>query len=532
MTVYMVTDPATGRKVKLTGDSPPTDAELEEIFGSLPEVKRSFGDKALGLLETAATIASSAIAEPAAGIAGLGTTLLTGSIGPSGLTGDPAAGAAVVEGVRNSLTYNPRGDEGKENIQAVGEFIAPAAEVFAGAENALGDTTLAVTGSPAAAAIAKTIPTALLELAGASVAKGVSKLKTGRELNEVIERSTPTVDELKAASSAVFKEIDDLGAKVNPGSFAALTDSIEKAAKGVGASQRTTPQAFGIIEDFKEVAARGTPIGLEELEELRTVANNVAKTIDPAQQAPALAIIDEIDNFLYRSGPGIIDMPAGGPNIGGEYRAARNMWGRARRGELLEEAFVKAEDTASGFENGLRIEFRKILKNKRQSKFFNADEKAAMRQVSVGTSATNLAKLIGKMGFSEKQATQLVNPLMSGGVAGLLFGPAAGIAAPLVGQASKKLAQKLTRNNGMLAQRVVKAGTNAEDIAKAYIFNTPKADRSVLELAELFVRNKADAATATSAFAKDAADVAKQSIAFRQGALAGGLFKPPEERRQ
>ncbi len=32
MPTYLVTDPATGRKLKLTGDSPPTDQELEEIF--------------------------------------------------------------------------------------------------------------------------------------------------------------------------------------------------------------------------------------------------------------------------------------------------------------------------------------------------------------------------------------------------------------------------------------------------------------------------------------------------------------------
>lgn len=36
MPTYTVTDPQTGRKVKLTGDSPPTEAELEEVFASLP----------------------------------------------------------------------------------------------------------------------------------------------------------------------------------------------------------------------------------------------------------------------------------------------------------------------------------------------------------------------------------------------------------------------------------------------------------------------------------------------------------------
>lgn len=37
MPTYSVTDPQTGRKVTITGDSPPTEQELEEIFASLPD---------------------------------------------------------------------------------------------------------------------------------------------------------------------------------------------------------------------------------------------------------------------------------------------------------------------------------------------------------------------------------------------------------------------------------------------------------------------------------------------------------------
>lgn len=40
MPTYVVTDPKSGRKVKLTGDSPPTDADLDEIFASLPAVQK------------------------------------------------------------------------------------------------------------------------------------------------------------------------------------------------------------------------------------------------------------------------------------------------------------------------------------------------------------------------------------------------------------------------------------------------------------------------------------------------------------
>jgi hypothetical protein len=205
------------------------------------------------------------------------------------------------------------------------------------------------------------------------------------------------------------------------------------------------------------------------------------------------------------------------------------MWGRARRGELLEEAFESAKNTRSGFENGLRNEFRKILENKRQVKFFTADEKAAMSVVSQGTKSANLAKLIGRLGFKEGQAINIINPIAGGAAAAALFGTTAGVAVPIIGQVSKELAQKLTRNNGRFAQRVVKAGSNAETIAKAYLNNTPKSSRSVLELAELLTRNEVDLRTATSAFAKDAADVAQQARVAKAGALGGGTLKPLED---
>ena len=40
MPEYLVTDPKTGKKVRLTGDSAPTDAELEQIFASIPQERQ------------------------------------------------------------------------------------------------------------------------------------------------------------------------------------------------------------------------------------------------------------------------------------------------------------------------------------------------------------------------------------------------------------------------------------------------------------------------------------------------------------
>lgn len=491
-----------------------------EIAKRQPVESPSLGDEILGGLETAGTVISSAVAEPAAGIAGLAT---------GALTGDPAAAAAVVEGTRDRLTYEPESETGKRYVSALGEAIQPAAEAFDEAGKTLGGATLEATGSPELAALAETIPTALLEVAGAAAFKGVSKLKTGRELDKAIQTSTPSIDQLKSTSRQVFKEISETGSTVKPESLASLTKNIEIAAKSEGASRRTTKPAYGVIDDFKEVVESGRSITLDELDELRTVAQTAASTIDPAQKAPALAIIDEIDGFLDDAGVDVLNQPRGAKDVGAEYRAARKIWGRARRAELIKEAFENAKDTASGYENGLRIEMRKIFKNKRKKQFFTTSELAAMQRVSQGTNSANKAKLLGRLGFSEGQAINMVNPLLGSAAGGAVFGIEGGIAVPLIGQVSKALAQRLTAKSARFVDQVVRAGSNADNIAKAYVQNTPKAQRSAAELAQLFVRNDIDLSTVKSSMAKDAADIVKQAKAFKGGALTGGLLKPEDD---
>jgi len=119
-----------------------------------------------GALEVAGTIASSAIAEPLAGIAGIGAAIV-----PGGKTGGEA-----VESTREALTFQPRTQEGQELLQATGEALQPVAQALEGAEQALGGAAFEATGSPALAAAAATVPTALLELIGVASLRGGAKV--------------------------------------------------------------------------------------------------------------------------------------------------------------------------------------------------------------------------------------------------------------------------------------------------------------------------------------------------------------------
>ncbi len=153
----------------------------------------SFGEQALGTAEAVGTVLSGALAEPAAGIAGIGAALI-----PGGRTG-----AEAVEATRQALTFQPRTEPGQAQIQAVGEFIEPVTELLQKVETGLGEAAFEATGSPVAAAAATAIPTALSELLGIAALRGGA-----RSAGKIRDISQAVPDERISSILAAAKTAD------------------------------------------------------------------------------------------------------------------------------------------------------------------------------------------------------------------------------------------------------------------------------------------------------------------------------------
>jgi hypothetical protein len=166
--------------------------------------------------ETAATLASSVVAEPIAGLSGI-----VQSINPFAEKG---AGARAVEGVRESLTYAPKTTEGQQNIQSIGEVLQPVSEAIQSAESGIGDVVFEKTGSPTLAAASTTIPTLAMELTGLGIAKKgkqIAKTVPDAEKVEVIKTAKgldiPVLTtDLYAPTSKVGKLFQDLSESLGP----------------------------------------------------------------------------------------------------------------------------------------------------------------------------------------------------------------------------------------------------------------------------------------------------------------------------
>lgn len=234
-------------------------------------------DKIAGGAETVGALASGMIAEPAAGLIGLG----------GAMAGGPEMGAGMTEEARKMLTYEPRTEVGRENLQSMAgsDIVQAMGRGLQSAESGLGEAGLSAQGPELAAAM-HTIPTAAMEALGAGLPGAVGRLagRAGRGQAARAQELGAEVEQLRAPSGDAglqqaadvlmdvsseemaamirpdpdfYRAADDLGISVEPlASYASQNPqfiAIEQALRSVPASQ-LDDQAKKFISNLSEKA--------------------------------------------------------------------------------------------------------------------------------------------------------------------------------------------------------------------------------------------------------------------------------------
>ena len=518
---------------------PQTDEQFKEL-SLFEQFKQLQPDQAQiareQILEPAVTIGTGAGAEIAGGAAGVGA-LLRGA--------GPEVAQQEIEQTREALTFQPRSEAAKQTLGAIGETLAPAGEFLQEVRQATGDIALKATGSPAFAAIATALPDATIEALGFGIGRKFAQAKTGLKgapdkprapgkvkegaVTKSLLEAAPEVEQIKEASRAIYKEIDDLNVTTKPMATNMLVNKVVKEAEKANVDKVLTPDSARVVELLKKELDDPRPRSISDLDSMRQKAQQAAGAIKPADARIGAIMIDEIDDFLDNlpqnafTGPDAQSVK----NIGERFKAARGLWGRARRAELVNEAMSQAELARSGFENGLRNELNKIVRSPKRRRFFTADEIDGMRDVIKGSDDANILKLVGRLGLSEGGSTNILGAL--GGTA--VLGPIS----PVIGQVSKKFAQKTTQAAAQNVEALVRSGAQSRKIATAYMQSVPKAKRSVQDLTDLLLSSGSevdDLLTDSSKFVKEAAEIARARKTFQRAEAAGAAVPaalPTEE---
>ena len=239
MPIYEVQDPETGQTIELEGDSPPTEAELTEIFSSMAPQGSSFD----AVVEPLQAIGGNMAKMAGAGIFGLANLAATQDPGSAsdmingmmqggpdfapetqaGQKGLKTLGDLIEKGI-DIVNFPISGLAGLGNILATGD-INKASQMVAdvqekGLSQTLGDTTFDATGSPLAATAALMAPDVIGTIAGTQAAKNAGKAATN------------TVKAIPESAGMAVAKIGDAASDLTKiGKTAAKRSEIRKAIK-------------------------------------------------------------------------------------------------------------------------------------------------------------------------------------------------------------------------------------------------------------------------------------------------------------
>jgi hypothetical protein len=260
-------------------------------------------------------------------------------------------------------------------------------------------------------------------------------------------RAAPSMDDVERQASAIFQRNDQ--AAFPRADFQATADNMRRVGVDSGMDSMLTPMASRIAANADEMAGASDPqLLMRELNILRrqaaVPAGNVANR---TESAIGSRMIDEIDNF--------VDTAA--PNLGAEMQEARSLWSRLRRSDRINEAIARAETAASGFENGLQQEFRRILRNPKLSRGFSEAELRAIGRVVNGGVLHGLLRQVGRLGFSLDNGSNALGGALGAALGGAVGSIPGAVAATAAGTTARKLSEMLRTSAANRAAAIVRS---------------------------------------------------------------------------
>ncbi len=196
------------------------DAQFLGATQSAPMPQQGESNPIRGGLEAAGTMASAALAEPVAGLAGIASIPFKGSE-----AGD------IVNRVREILTLQPQTEDGRKALQSVAGFLEPLSKALESAETGLGEAGFELAG-PIGGAIGASLPTLAAELLGAKGLKAASK--GADAVGDIRKGTVPTAD------ADLIRQGNDAGVPI-------LTSDVRPPSTFAGRSAQQTAEKIPLV---------------------------------------------------------------------------------------------------------------------------------------------------------------------------------------------------------------------------------------------------------------------------------------------
>ncbi|WMT88281.1 hypothetical protein NO932_06630 [Pelagibacterium sp. 26DY04] len=400
-------------------------------------------------------------------------------INPVGAIGTEMAGALVTGAGAGGQLANMGRSLGQRAL--IGGSVGAAQGAAYGAGAAQEDERLL--GAGTGAAVGGAVGT-LAPFVGNWLQNRVRAAQQGQVLNQAAANA-PAASEMRSAASAMFDQAHGAGIHVQQPAFGRLFTSIQNSVSRFRPNANLDPRSTGALQViqqvFDDVMAPGSNVApdLQDLHMLRQAAQRAAVSSEGRDSVIANTIVRQIDDFVNGLTPADIGGGMDPTQAAQALQDGISTWARANKVGLIEEAIYRAQNAASGFENGLRVEFRKILNNRNLRTQFTGPELEAIANVVQGTTGANLAKLIGRFGFGSGQASTGIGGAAGMALGDMAFGPVGMVLGPTIGAAGRSASERMTAN---AAQRALGA------VATPNLVQVPPVNQAIPSMTERLVR--------------------------------------------
>lgn len=270
-----------------------------------------------------------------------------------------------------------------------------------------------------------------------------------------------TAEALNEAKRAAYQAVEAKGITIPPQPFEAMVRGLVPEVKKAGFDPQMTQGAANMMVRLAKEVGEGKAKTLSELDTLRKLArsnvNAANKSGNDTDAAINILIKDKIDEFIEAQASG---------NSG--LKEARELAMRASKAEeiddIIERSITKAgEYRASGMENSMRAEFKKLADNKRKMGRYTQEEQDAIKEAArtgsfqkglitlgkLSPTAGALGMVAGAAAFEASGSNMLSHPELA--------------ALPIAGLIARYVATKMREKSVDVLQELVKGGKSMSD---------------------------------------------------------------------
>jgi len=143
-----------------------------------------------------------------------------------------------------------------------------------------------------------------------------------------------------------------------------------------------------------QLTSKTNPKTVQELDTLRTIISNAAKSTKPAERKAASQLLDEFDDYVMNAPPSATLMPDKAAIQA--WKDARADYAKMKKSEMITDIIENADVSQGSKEANIASQLSSLAKNDKKMRFFTPDEQEAIRASAKGGSLQTMLRTIAK----------------------------------------------------------------------------------------------------------------------------------------